>query len=237
MMKRAPLLKRLKRNKCIHWITQPFNFGATATILYLGTFIVEALVYGGSGKWVVDKELNSLGDFLAGLFAPVAFLWLIVTVFLQKQELSLTRNEMIEQRKATQKQANEAEAHKKFIEQQTNIMKQQAELAATTYAKDRKLQLFDRRMDVYEAIKAFTEKPFKELSGDKETNDFIHLYNKVMFLFAGDSEIITWMMRMHNIVTRVINEDDIVDVRREWEANINPDVFHLAFFRHLTIYE
>jgi hypothetical protein len=33
-------------------------------------------------------SLNEIGDFLAGLFAPLAFLWIIVTVYMQKVELS-----------------------------------------------------------------------------------------------------------------------------------------------------
>lgn len=224
-------MKHLKR------LSDPFVIGVTITALYLGVIFYETMVISASANWVEEKKLNNLGDFLAGVFAPIAFLWLIVTVFLQKQELAETRKEIARQSDAMKAQVEEAKAHKEFIERQTNIMTRQAELAEITYAKDRKLQLFDRRIEVYEALKTFTEKPFSELVNDKETNDFVHLYNKVMFLFAEDSEIIPWMMRINDIITRVINEDDIAEVRSEWDAETNPDVFHLAFMRYLTIYE
>lgn len=60
---------------------------------------------------------NALGDFLAGAFAPLAFLWLAGTVFIQsrelsaqRQELELTRNEMVLQREVMDAQATEARA-------------------------------------------------------------------------------------------------------------------------------
>lgn len=236
-MKPAPLLKRLKRNKCIKWILQPFNFGLAATILYVGIIALES---GLVGKWAIDIEkgkLNSLGDFLAGLFAPVAFFWLIITVSLQKEELALTRKEMIEQRKALRDQANEARAHKEFVEQQTKIMKQQADLSAITYHKNMKLQMFDKRMDVYGEIKKFTEKPFEELITNKENINFIHLMNKTMFLFAGSDKIIDWMGELSYVVFQTTNGDDLAEVRRNWQHLINPDQFHHLFFEHLTIYE
>ncbi|OCJ61185.1 hypothetical protein A6U96_13925 [Agrobacterium tumefaciens] len=189
------------------------------------------------GTIIERNNLNSAGDFLSGLVAPVAFLWLIVTAFVQMQELAETRKEIADQRKAMQEQVEEARANKVFVEEQTKIMKQQAELAATSYAKDRKLQLFDRRMAVYEEIKTFTEKTFEVLTTVQSKNDFIHLYNKALFLFSDDEGILSWLLNLDKVVTKVINEDDVAEVRMEWEALTNPDVFHMAFFRYLTIQE
>lgn len=44
------------------------------------------------------KEPNTLGDFLAGAFAPLAFFWLVVGYFLQRRELELQRHELEENR-------------------------------------------------------------------------------------------------------------------------------------------
>ncbi|MCR9109794.1 MAG: hypothetical protein NXH94_12900, partial [Rhodobacteraceae bacterium] len=49
-----------------------------------------------------DSEPNQIGDTLAGLFGALAFVWIIVTVFLQSQELREQRKEFREQRVATQ---------------------------------------------------------------------------------------------------------------------------------------
>jgi hypothetical protein len=40
---------------------------------------------------------ENFGDFLSGAFAPIAFIWLAYSVWIQKQELSLTRDVMKEQ--------------------------------------------------------------------------------------------------------------------------------------------
>lgn len=77
-------------------------------------------------------DLNELGDLLAGLFAPLAFLWLLIAVMVQAQELSaqraelrLTRREFVESRKVAQAQANEARKQAEFIGAQTAILKEQ----------------------------------------------------------------------------------------------------------------
>lgn len=49
-------------------------------------------------------EPNAIGDYLAGAFAPLAFIWLVVTVLLQSFELRAQRDEMMRQVKATRSQ-------------------------------------------------------------------------------------------------------------------------------------
>lgn len=50
-------------------------------------------------KYVLPNDANELGDFLAGVFSPLAFLWLIAGYFLQASELNLTREELSSQTK------------------------------------------------------------------------------------------------------------------------------------------
>lgn len=66
---------------------------------------------------------NEIGDTLAGFAGALAFVWIIVTVMLQSNELSaqreeleLTREEMAEQRKATQDMANALHTQAKIFE-------------------------------------------------------------------------------------------------------------------------
>lgn len=65
----------------------------------------------------LDAPANEVGDTLAGLAGGLAFLWIVITVLLQgkelaaqRQELALTRMEMVEQRKATQDMARSMQA-------------------------------------------------------------------------------------------------------------------------------
>lgn len=87
-------------------------------------------------------EANEAGDYLAGFFAPLAFLWLAAAVFIQsselreqRRELALTREEMklnrdvaAEQAEAAGAQAAEARRSADAFEQQTRYSDTQRRL-------------------------------------------------------------------------------------------------------------
>ncbi|MGH1454466.1 MAG: hypothetical protein ACRBBV_14975 [Paracoccaceae bacterium] len=85
---------------------------------------------------------NEIGDTLAGFAGALAFVWIIVTVMLQteqlkdqKEELELTRKEMKEQREATQDMARSLKA-------QAEIFEDEKQVRAEARAKD----LLEQRM-------------------------------------------------------------------------------------------
>jgi hypothetical protein len=75
-------------------------------------------------------EANEVGDFLSGAFAPLAFYWLIVGYYLQRQELMLQRKELALSREQLKAQADElhrqADASDKLInfQQQGSVREQ-----------------------------------------------------------------------------------------------------------------
>lgn len=87
-------------------------WGVVGTVAYL-LIIVMTVAFKFSS--FVALELNELGDFLAGAFGPVAFLWLVLGFLQQGRELKLSSE-------ALQLQAKEL---KNSVEQQT-IMAQAA---------------------------------------------------------------------------------------------------------------
>lgn len=77
-----------------------------------GVWIACLAVY---AKWLASESILNLkpsevGDFVAGAAAPMAFLWLVVAVFLQKEELRLQRKELRQSREALHRQADETAA-------------------------------------------------------------------------------------------------------------------------------
>lgn len=66
---------------------------------------------------------NELGDFLAGTFAPLAFLWLFVATMLQREELGLQRKELQETREVLALQKAELARAADENREQTTIMK------------------------------------------------------------------------------------------------------------------
>jgi hypothetical protein len=97
-------------------------FGFALTALWLA-FVVW-LAYGNHVGGFIERTeklaLNELGDFFAGLFAPLAFLWLLVAVMVQSQELGYQKEELAETRVVLRAQADQMRA-------QTEILRQDAE--------------------------------------------------------------------------------------------------------------
>jgi hypothetical protein len=63
-----------------------------------------------------DIPLNEIGDFLAGVFGPIAFLWLVIGYLMQNREL---RNQLIEYKEnlnLTKRSLNITEKNKAYIE-------------------------------------------------------------------------------------------------------------------------
>lgn len=75
--------------------------------------------------------LNSIGDILAGFFAPLAFLWLFVATQLQRKELRLQREELAETRTVLAEQKLELEKSAKESNHQTAIMHENNQFAVS----------------------------------------------------------------------------------------------------------
>ena len=95
------------------------NWGIGITVIWL-TVIISLWIFGGLSS---PTSLNELGDFLAGIFAPIAFLWLILGYVQQGKQLEQNTKALEQQERALQLQIDEM---RQGIEQQkivTNIQK------------------------------------------------------------------------------------------------------------------
>lgn len=72
---------------------------------------------------------NEVGDFLAGIFAPLAFLWLATAVFIQQNELAAQRQELRDSRKVALQQVAEARRNVTYISEQTKMLVDQRQRA------------------------------------------------------------------------------------------------------------
>lgn len=71
---------------------------------------------------------NEWGDFLAGVFAPVAFLWVAVAVFLQSVDLRAQLTEIRQTRDVLRAQADSSRQQSDFLKAQTDVMIRESEL-------------------------------------------------------------------------------------------------------------
>ena len=75
--------------------------GTVLTILYFALLITLSYP-AGIYKFLTTAELNEIGDFLAGAFSPIAFLWLVIGYFMQSKELRMQREAFVRQTQLTE---------------------------------------------------------------------------------------------------------------------------------------
>ena len=92
------------------------RFGVGITLLWLLIVALFAIL----GDLTFPSSLNELGDFLAGIFAPIAFFWLILGYIQQAKQLEQNTQALQQQEHALQLQ----------IEEMRESVKQQAILAS-----------------------------------------------------------------------------------------------------------
>lgn len=79
--------------------------------------------------------LSDIGDYLSGIFAPVALLWFIASYKLQTKELELQRKELSNSVKAQQGAEEALQEQVNAMKEQTNIMTEQFRLTLESMRK------------------------------------------------------------------------------------------------------
>ena len=109
------------------------RMGIIASLLWVITWL--CLIYSNWAK-VSVMPFNEWGDFFAGVFAPIAFLWLVIGYFQQSQELALNTKALVNQEEALRLQVEEL---KQSVAQQKEMVAiTQAELEMTRDANTKK---------------------------------------------------------------------------------------------------
>ena len=112
-------------------LSHPVTWGAFATfaVFAFGGWMAGVEHYDSNwqmrSNWqhFMHASPNEIGDTLAGFAGALAFVWIIVTVWLQsrelaaqREELRMTREELVEQRKATQEMAHSMSVQAEALE-------------------------------------------------------------------------------------------------------------------------
>lgn len=147
-------------------------WGILGTVIYL--VIISATVAVKFEKFLA-LELNELGDFLAGAFGPIAFLWLVLGFLQQGRELRLSTD-------ALQLQAAEL---KHSVEQQS-IMADAAvrQIDAARQALELQVQEAERAL-----IADFEVRPYSKSGGAKEIVNKVKISNNRNVAYKVTTEI------------------------------------------------
>ncbi|MFF7863436.1 hypothetical protein [Pseudomonas monteilii] len=160
--------------------------GSAMTYAYL--VVIVAMIWGRSGQ-LLNMPLNEVGDFLAGAFGPVAFLWLVLGFLQQGEELRLSTKALdmqsVELKQSTKALLLQAEELKNSVEQQTimaaaatqQIEAQKAILNADNLERERALRA---NFTVTTGITRGTGKAGEVMSKIRIRNDGSNAYNAVL---------------------------------------------------------
>jgi hypothetical protein len=128
-------------SKIILWVAGGFTFVWMGMAIYIVTQTI--------GGMLAPDGLNEWGDFVAGVSAPIAFIWLVVAVILQsaelreqRKELALTRQEVKDNRAVMDDQAG-------YIGAQTKIMTDEHKAAEASDILDACIELIATRLRQY----------------------------------------------------------------------------------------
>lgn len=132
-----------------------------------------------------DTKLNEVGDFLAGVFAPIALIWLVAAVLTQRQELNETRSQFEENQKVV-------DAQLKTINSQNALLSLQHTQSVEDSKRSYKLSLFDKRFAIYQKFIMFDEDHGIEKDYDESSYfRMINLSQEAAFVF--DKTIEDWL--------------------------------------------
>lgn len=109
-------------------------------------------IAGTFGSTLTCRSANEIGDFLAGSFSPLAFLWLFAAVVLQRNELSAQRKELALARAVSVAQTKEARRNVGVLRAQMKLFEKQTEreeLEASDRALQTMVDVFMRELNSY----------------------------------------------------------------------------------------
>lgn len=160
---------------------------------FTAAYLIFIVVWIGPHKIIAFSEtdqLNAIGDFLAGIFSPLAFIWLVAAVLTQRQELTDTRDQFAENQKVV-------DAQLKTINEQSDLLQRQHSLAEETAKKTYRLSLFEQRYRLYS--------DFVTLGNRYKNSHFTDAYWEMTELsararFVFPEEIQLWFEEIENAI-------------------------------------
>jgi hypothetical protein len=174
-------------------------FGLIVTVVWLfgGSFYI---FYHEGWSQFINLDPNAHGDFFAGLFAPIAFLWLVIGYLQQTAELRMQREELEMQRKETGRLADESSRQSISIEE----------------------NLKQSRRDVFLKTKELVDFEIEEVAR--------RIHGPVMPMSRQESMADTFLAGDRDVYVRGLNDRFNGASQQEIAADLNRDdkEFHLA---------
>jgi hypothetical protein len=118
----------------------PFIAGMILSAILLGAFGALYFVPGKSNEWL--QNLGNLGQLVSGVFAPLAFVWVVVAVILQSRELKLQREELMLTREELKNTREVFELQKKEMKRAADENREQTRIMNDNLQREGERQIY-----------------------------------------------------------------------------------------------
>lgn len=223
-------------------LATPIKWALGLSILYVLLFFVALFLQtppNGPKPYVglLSMEPNELGDLFAGFFAPLAFIWLASTVFIQANELAAQREELAATREELRENRKVSEQNVAFVEAQTKVIEENHERQLEADV-DRRFGAAAQR--VYGSLRelngrivlSFDRGPFQALEFQVEQDRplfevvhevilIVHHFNKVAF--DNHHQMITVGVDSKIVLTRMLKD---IRVMISLYSQVSPEYGH-----------
>ncbi len=182
------------------------GIGTALSVAYVSWVVGTYFMIMNPGTFIETQKYNFIGDFLSGICAPLALIWLIVAVMIQRQELKESRRQFFTSQDVVEKQMQ-------FITDQNSLMKTQNDAAAESSVRNYKLSLFATRFEIFDELRKLGEQlrfNKREFNNDL-VDDFHIILMKSAFVFSAEIE--KWMRQVESDLLKFI--DDNYDYSRD----------------------
>lgn len=166
--------------------------------IFTFVYLMGALWLVGTARvwtFITTGDLNEIGDFLAGVFSPLAFIWLVAAVLTQRQELEETRDQFGENQKVV-------DAQMKTISSQNELLALQHQQAEESAKQTYKLSLFDKRFGIFTELLKVKHSMESKFVIETEWEDLERIAKRSSFVF--NSEISLYLQEVSNSAFELI---------------------------------
>ncbi|WP_041671803.1 hypothetical protein [Sulfurospirillum barnesii] len=186
----------------------PYKFEAIHWLSFFSILWFMIILFIASTKTTTDTEINVWGDYLAGFFAPVLFLWLVYGVFIQKKEFANALESFQLQHKEMRGQSEQIE-----IQQLNTWFNRNAKtinMLKTTIMQDVKKSIQQISVDLEETI----------INHD----DFFEVYDELKNLINIDIYVKEYLSELKKSSDHKTFQKSIDEILNEYEVLFKTDI-------------
>ena len=209
----------------------------------IGTFIWVGLIFVlllARLKEASELSLPNWGDFFAGFAAPLAFLWLVVATFIQRNELRAQIKELSASRKALEAQIDEQKISAVSLKIQSEILQNEWDEKKKSIESDdifdilsneiKTLHLNSPRASIlyslnetnkasYTGSFSYLEK-FGQIADVKNRNDIVVYLNGIIEIFNSNNKLFL-KLNKNNKIKKLSKTDNMLKIMRDLEDIIS----------------